>query len=605
MAPDERQRRNRKRILFFILFAAVCISSIVIAVVFLVNGSNNWAGSGAARSESDQIIRQTTSTLLFGEPEVNATKPSVTHPILGSTLERLQTKKSTLNKSATSVSGVSSMITMNPTFDLKNSSPDVQIMISSSPSFSSSLSYTAVDSTLMSRKLSWITQNLTTSHPPLSKYIDPDSTSALVSKPLLLNYITDVSLTTQSSPPSHLSTFSEKVPTSTPVSPPFQTTSSLTYPFPPVIQNASTPKSVRSSDLSPYSKLYNNSLYKYNQYLQTASYEAQSVFSKSQVTTIPTFSNSPKSLSTFQADDQTLSSQINSSSSTSLKISMQSVLQTANTSKSLFPLSSNFSPYLKLYNTSLYSQYLPTASYEAQSLFSKSQVTDIPTVSNSLTSLSIFQTYVQTLFNSALLSRKSSLTLPILQTSQVNSSSSTSLKYFIQSVSQTAVTSTSLSTLSSNPSAYSEIYSLSSKKLPDGPDQPLQTASTEARSSFPTSQSSNLTAMTNNIFQHMFTSPAISPLSSTTYSTDVQTFASVSESPMPKITSLPSSTDQKVTSYPTSPSTLPSTSVLYSTIMQSSAEPTTQSAYTSELANFIFLCFQNVHDFMILDFIFF
>ena len=91
-----------------------------------------------------------------------------------------------------------------------------------------------------------------------------------------------------------------------------------------------------------------------------------------------------------------------------------------------------------------------------------------------------------------------------------------------------------------------------------------------------------------------------------TYSTDVQTtFVSVPESLLSKITSLSSSSDQKLTSHPTSSSTLPSKSVLYSTIMQCSAGPTTQSAYTSELANFIFLCFQDVHDFMILDLIFF
>ena len=89
-----------------------------------------------------------------------------------------------------------------------------------------------------------------------------------------------------------------------------------------------------------------------------------------------------------------------------------------------------------------------------------------------------------------------------------------------------------------------------------------------------------------------------------TYSTDVQTtFASVPESLLSKITSLSSSSDQKLTSYPNSSSTLPSTSVLYSTTMQSSAGPTTRSAYTSELANFIFLFFQDVYDFMISDFI--
>ena len=44
MAPDEKQQSNKRRILFIILFAAVCVGSIVVAVVFLVRGSFKKGG---------------------------------------------------------------------------------------------------------------------------------------------------------------------------------------------------------------------------------------------------------------------------------------------------------------------------------------------------------------------------------------------------------------------------------------------------------------------------------------------------------------------------------------------------------------------------------
>ena len=338
MAPDEKQRNNKKRILFFILFAAVCSSAIVVAVFFLVRGSINWTGSEAVPSGSNQIIRQATSTLLFVEPEVETKKPSVAHPNLGSTLNklqgstrnRLQSKESNLYKSTPSVSAVSSMIIINPKFDLQNSSPDVHTT-GSSPQFSNSLSYSSVDSTIMSSQSSWIIQNSTTTQTPPPGYIPSDSTVALSAKPSLL---TVISMTTQTSSPAY-PTDSKIFPTSSPDPPPFQTESS-------------------SQTYLPYSR--------------------------------------------------------------------PPMLQTVNTSESLLIRWSDPSAYSTLYNTSLYNQYLQTASYKAQSVFLKSQITDIPTVSNSLTSLSTFQTYVQTLFNSALLSRNSSLPPTISQWSQINSS---------------------------------------------------------------------------------------------------------------------------------------------------------------------------------------
>ena len=167
---------------------------------------------------------------------------------------------------------------------------------------------------------------------------------------------------------------------------------------------------------------------------------------------------------------------------------MHPELRTASTSNSLSTRSSDPITYSRLQNSSPYNPDLQTKSYEAQSVSPTSQVTstNILTFSNSPITLSTLDTGVQT------------------QSSQMNALSSTYLKSSHQSLPQTANTSrslTSLSIISSNPSANSELYSTSSNTQSN---QSSQTASTEARSFFPTSNTSNLTAMTNGNFSKLF-----------------------------------------------------------------------------------------------------
>ena len=76
-------------------------------------------------------------------------------------------------------------------------------------------------------------------------------------------------------------------------------------------------------------------------------------------------------------------------------------------------------------------------------------------------------------------------------------------------------------------------------------------------------------------------------VSTTNFTDDQTTFASVPVSLLSKITSLSPSTDRKLTSYPTLSSTLPSTSVLYSTTLKRSTGSTTPTACTSMLTKIL------------------